>query len=257
MKNSYLIDLRDISIDRGGRRVLSHISWSTRFGEHWFIMGNNGSGKTTLLEIVMGYLWPQHGSVTVLGKRFGQVYLQDLRKQIGYVSPWVFSHTGDYIPVEDVVASGLDGSVGYFGTIPGSIQQKISRQLNFFHCESLEKRLFGNLSSGQQLKIMLARALIGRPRILILDEPFSLLDIGSRFSMYHFIKKISKNRPATQIIMVTHHIDDIISVFTHGLVIKEGRIFSQGERGKILNGKTLSEAFDLPGDSLTISSTGT
>jgi iron complex transport system ATP-binding protein len=252
MNNDYLIDLRKISMNRGGRRILSGITWQTQVGENWFLMGNNGSGKTTLMEIVMGYLWPQHGSVSVLGGRFGQVYLQDLRKKIGYVSPWVFKHTGDHIPVEDVIASGVDGSVGYFGEIPQQIRQKIGKQLYFFHIDKLNRRAFGTLSSGQQLKVMLARSLISHPRILILDEPFSLLDIGSRYSMYHFIEKICSQPTEPQVILVTHHLDDIISVFTHGLVLKNGRIFTKGKREDVLNKKALSEAFDVPQDSIHI-----
>ena len=252
MKNKYLIDLEHISIHRGGRRVLSNITWRTQLGEHWFLMGNNGSGKTTLMEIVMGYLWPQHGFVTVFGERFGQVYIQDLRKNIGYVSPWVFKHTGDHIPVEDVIASGVDGSVGYFGAIPQRIRQKIGIQLTFFHCDGLGRRAFGTLSSGQQLKVMLARSLISDPSILILDEPFSLLDIGSRYSMYHFIEKICSQHSGPQVILVTHHLDDVLSVFTHGLILKNCRIFKQGKREEVLNQKTLSAAFDIPLDVIRI-----
>ena len=250
MKKGYIIDLRDVSINRGGRQVLRNINWQTLAGEHWFLMGNNGSGKTTLMEILMGYLWPQHGTVRVLGKKFGQVYLQDLRKKIGYVSPWVFKHTGDHIPVEDVIASGVDGSVGYFGAIPQKVVQMIKKQLRFFHCDGLVRRAFGTLSSGQQLKIMLARSLISDLRILILDEPFSFLDIGSRYSMYHFIEKICSQPTGPQVILVTHHLDDILSVFTHGLILKNFRIFKQGTREDILNKNTLSEAFDIPTDSI-------
>jgi iron complex transport system ATP-binding protein len=250
MKKKYLIELRSVSITRGGRAVLCNIDWHTRGGEHWFLMGNNGSGKTTLMEILMGYLWPQQGSVSILGERFGHVYLQDLRKQVGYVSPWIFSHTGDNIPVVDVIASGMDGSVGYGTGISPGTRLLIEQQLAFFQCEGLEKRRFGTLSSGQQLKVMLARSLIGSPRILILDEPFSMLDMGSRYTMYRYIHGICTKHAGPQLILVTHHLDDIQPVFTHGLILKNCRIFARDKRDRILHPRILSEAFDIPAESL-------
>jgi iron complex transport system ATP-binding protein len=246
MKTRHLIELRNVSVTRGGSRVLHNISWTTRQGEHWFVMGNNGSGKTTLMEIIMGYLWPQEGSVTVLGKRFGQVYLQDLRKRIGYVSPWIFKHLGDHVPVEDVIASGMDASVGYYDRIAPSLREKIDRRLDFFHSGELVKRRFGTLSSGQQLKVILARSLINDPKIMILDEPFSLLDIGSRMSMYHYIEKLCRNGRGPQLLLVTHHLDDIITPFSHGLLLKEGRTYRQGPRVEVLQKNHLVGAFDLP-----------
>lgn len=178
-KTRVIIALHSVSMTRGGKEVLQDISWTTRQGEHWFIMGNNGSGKTTMMEVIMGYLWPQRGSVSVLGNRFCEVYLQELRRRIGYVSPWIFKHLGDHVPVEDVIASGTDASVGYYNEFTPALHRNIRAQLDFFHCVDLMERRFGTLSSGQQLKVILARSLINDPDIMILDEPFSLLDIGS------------------------------------------------------------------------------
>jgi iron complex transport system ATP-binding protein len=250
MKNEYLIDIRDVSITRGGQTVLCGIDWCTLPGEHWFVMGNNGSGKTTLMEILMGYLWPQHGTVSVLGERYGQVYIQELRKRIGYVSPWVFEHTGPHIPVEDILASGMEGSVGYASDIPRNVRIQIERQLAFFGLHGFEKRHFGSLSSGQCLKVMLARSLIANPRVLILDEPFSLLDIGSRYAMYSFIQKISTDSDGPQLILVTHHLDDIQPAFSHGLILKNREVFKQGPRDEVLSTHTLSQAFDIPSESV-------
>jgi iron complex transport system ATP-binding protein len=250
MKDHEIIVLKNLSITRGGNPVLLDVSWKTKRGEHWFIMGNNGSGKTTLMEIIMGYLWPQGGSVTVLGHRFGKVYLQDLRRRIGYVSPWIFRHLGGHVPVEDVIASGTDASVGYYNRITLSLQQRIGALLDFFHARDLEKRRFGTLSSGQQLKVILARSLINNPEIMILDEPFSLLDIGSRMAMYLYIDKLCRDEGGPQLLLVTHHLDDIGSCFTHGILLKEGRIYLKGPREEVLQPGTLARAFDLPDTSI-------
>jgi iron complex transport system ATP-binding protein len=209
-------------------------------------MGNNGSGKTTLMEIIMGYLWPQEGHVSVLGKHFGEVYLQELRANIGYVSPWVFEHMRDYIPVEHVIASGTDASVGYFDNLTIPLEKKIGELLTFFHCSELKGRAFGTLSTGQQFKVVLARALVNEPRILSLDEPFSLLDVGSRIQMYQYIETICRSEEGPQVILVTHHFDDLIQVFTHGLFLKEGSIYGKGPRESVLCREMISGAFDIP-----------
>ncbi len=251
MEIDSIVLLEDVSFWRGTEKILKSINWKTRQGENWFIMGNNGSGKTTLMEIVMGYLWPQRGSVSVLGRRYGRVYLQDLRREIGYVSPWIFKRMPDFIPVEDIVASGINASVGYYGFIASSLKKKILDRLNFFGCENLLERKFGTLSSGQQFKIIMSRSLINDPSILILDEPFSLLDIGSRLNMYRYIDLLGKQNGGPQLIMVTHHLDDITATFTHGLLMQEGRIYRTGTKNKILDTEILAGAFDIPNDTLS------
>ncbi|KPJ84133.1 MAG: hypothetical protein AMS17_16635 [Spirochaetes bacterium DG_61] len=240
-----MINLRNVSLRRGEKQILTGINWTTHKGEHWFLMGNNGSGKTTLMEIIMGYLWPQEGHVSVLGRRFGEVYLQELRANIGYVSPWIFKHMREYIPVEHVIASGTDASVGYFDNLTKPLEKKIDELLTFFHCSELQGRTFGTLSTGQQFKVMLARALMNEPRIIILDEPFSLLDVGSRIQMYQYIETICRSEGSPQVIIVTHHFDDLISVFTHGLLLKEGSIYQKGFREHVLRKEVLSGAFDI------------
>ena len=209
-------------------------------------MGPNGSGKTTLVEILMGYLWPQKGEVRVLGELFGQTNLPELRARVGYVSPWIFKRMPQETIVEDVVASGFDGSVGSFGRKSKAIQKSVDRQLRFFGCQALRSRTFGTLSSGQQLKIVLARALVHEPGLLILDEPFSLLDVGARVDMYHLISRLASSRHAPQLLLVTHHREDLLSVFTHGLILKGGGIHAQGKRKNVLSPTVLSKAFNVP-----------
>ncbi len=200
------------------------------------------------MEVVLGYLWPQRGLVSVMSRMYDKVYLQDMRREIGYVSLWVFKRMADYIPVEDIIASGTGASIGYYGPISPSLTEKIEEKLYFFGCEDLLKRKFGMLSSGQQFKIIMYSSLINDPSILILDEPFSLLDIGSRLNMYRYIDLLGRRKGGPQLIMVTHHLDDITATFTHGLLMQEGRIYRQGTKNKILDTGILAGAFDIPND---------
>jgi iron complex transport system ATP-binding protein len=241
-----LLELNNVSIIRAGKKVLRGIDWKTRRGEHWFIMGNNGSGKTTLLEIVLGYLWPTDGEVIVLGERFGRTFLPDLRKRIGYVAPWVFKRVRPPVPAYDVIASGEDASIGFTEKISADLKRRIARQAKFFGCEDFLRSPFGQLSSGQQLKIVLARAMVHEPEILMLDEPFSLLDIGSRAGIYGLIERLGEERSGPQIILTTHHLEDIRRVFTHGLFLKNGRVAERGPKSKILNAALISKTFGVP-----------
>ena len=240
-----VISLKDISIRRSGRPVLRHIDWTTRVGEHWFIMGPNGSGKTTLIEILVGYLWPQEGSVSVLGETFGRTNLLELRARVGYVSPWIFKQMPSETRAEDVVASGINGSVGSFGRKSPRLKATIRSQLKFFGCSDLWGRNFGEISSGQQLKCMLARALVHQPGLLILDEPFSLLDVGARIDMYEHLVRLCKGKKPPQLVVVTHHREDLLPILTHGLILKDGGVSIQGPKEKVLSSTKLSFAFGV------------
>ena len=240
-----VISLKNISIRRGGRLVLKNIDWTTRKGEHWFIMGPNGSGKTTLIEILVGYLWPQEGSLSVLGETFGRTNLGALRARVGYVSPWIFKRMPLETRVEDVVASGINGSVGFFGRKSPRLKAAIRTQLRFFGCLDLWGKKFGEISSGQQLKCILARALVHKPGLLILDEPFSLLDLGARIDMYGQLIRLCRGKNPPQLVVVTHHREDLLPILTHGLILKEGRVVSHGSRDRVLSPATLSSVFSV------------
>lgn len=245
MKASDVISLKNVSIRRGGKPVLKKIGWTTRRGEHWFLMGANGCGKTTLIEILVGYLWPQEGSVTVLGETFGRTNLLELRARVGYVSPWIFKRMPPETRVEDVVASGIDGSVGMMRRKSAKLKAAVKRELKFFGCLGLIDQTFGTLSSGQQLKCILARAMVHRPGLLILDEPFSLLDIGARMDMYAHVTRLCQGKNPPQLVIVTHHREDLLPILTHGLILKDGRVHAQGPRNKVLEPGVLSKAFHV------------
>ncbi len=240
-----VISIKNISVQRGGKQILKNINWTTHIGENWFLMGENGSGKTTLIEILVGYLWAQEGNVSIMGEKFGHTNLRDLRAKVGYVSSWIMKRIPNYVLVEDVIASGTDASIGSFREKPENLINAVKNKLEFFKCSELIGRKFGTLSSGQQLKCILARAMINEPKLLILDEPFSLLDVGSRIDMYEHITELSKNVSAPQIVMVTHHKEDIIPVFTHGIIIKNGKTGVQGFREDVLNPSVFAKMFGI------------
>ncbi|MDD3375338.1 MAG: ATP-binding cassette domain-containing protein [Candidatus Omnitrophica bacterium] len=245
MKENKIIELKDISIFRGKKQILHHVNWSTYQGQHWFILGNNGSGKTTLLEILMGYLWPQEGSVFILGQQYGKICIPDLRKKIGYVSTWIFNRMYKRYNVEDIVASGIDGSTSYLSEKNTDIVEQVHKMADAFSCVHLLEKSFGSISSGEQFKVILCRALINQPELLILDEPFAFLDIGARQKAYRLIEQIAIKPSAPQIVLVTHHLEDIRSFYTQGMIIKDGKIFQNGSKESILEPDNLNKVFDI------------
>ncbi len=243
--SDHVIDIEHLYLSRQETEVFVDFSWKVKAQEHWFIMGNNGCGKTTLLDALMGYVRFQKGLIRVLGAQLGKVFIPDLRKKIGYVSPWIFKRMRDTMPVSKVVASGVDGSVGYWGDIPLPLQQKVAEQLEFFHCAHLAQRSWGSLSSGQQFKVILARASVNAPRLLLLDEPFSQLDIGARLKAYDFIERLAGQGKGLSVILVTHHLEDISDLYTHGLLFKDGQNYLRGPREEVLIAEAFNDIFHI------------
>ena len=256
-----VLDLDGVYLTRAGRKVLSGVNWTVKAGEHWFILGPNGSGKTSLLEVVMGYLWATRGTVQVMGETYGKTNLPELRKKIGYVAPWVPRHVRGGETVIEVVAAGTEGGTAYHDTITPALRAKVRSKLRalgllkgtgyrsgFGTRYPFEFTPFENLSSGEQLKVAIARALMAEPRVLILDEPFSALDMGARFSLYTFLTRLARSPKAPSLLLVTHHLEDILPFFTHGLILKHGKFAACGSRKEVLTAAVLKKVFGtVPG----------
>jgi iron complex transport system ATP-binding protein len=241
-----LIQLQDVSLIRSKKKILNNLSWTVRPGEHWFMLGQNGSGKTSLLEIVLGYKWASEGEVRVLGETYGKTYLPELRKKIGYVAPWIDERIKPEETSEEVVAGGLDATVEFLREFSSAIQKQVRAQLKQMGIENFAEAPFRRLSSGEKLKVLIARALISKPKILILDEPFSALDAGSRISINRKIESLIQKPAAPGVILVTHHFDDISPFYSHGLILKEGRILALGKKTQVLKPESLKRAFEVP-----------
>ncbi len=239
-----IISLEKISLIRGGRKVLRDINWEICRGQHWFMMGENGSGKSSLLEVLMGYLWPCDGTVKVLGEKYGKTDLPQLRKKIGFIAPWISKRIKTGETVREALAGGLRASIRYYQRIDAKIESQIRRKLKQMDVLHLEEKTFDKISSGEQLKVLIARALMPDPEILILDEPFSALDIGSRAKIYRLLEKVSRQKNSPAILLVTHHFEDILPLFTHGLVLKKGRIAAKGLKAKVLIPSLMRKVFE-------------
>src|SRR3989338_55821 len=237
-----IIELQDISLYRGKTQILKDISWNIKKGEHWALIGTNGAGKTSLLKIISGSLWPSSGKVKVLGKEFGKADLRELKKKIGWVSSFLTEKIPQNEDILGIVISGKFASFGVYEKITEKDRKKAKGLLKLMNCDHIIGRNFNVIFQGEKQKVLIARALMAEPLILLLDEPCIGLDIKARKNLLNSISKICRETETT-IIYVTHHIEEIIDGIKNALLLKEGKVFMQGNRKDVLDNKKLNALF--------------
>lgn len=239
-----VVELEKVCFCRKERQILSDISWQIETSRHWALLGANGSGKTTLLKILTGYEWPTFGSVRVLGERFGLCDIGRLRKLIG----WVSNAMTQRLPMQDraidVVASGLDASIGLYRHITDAEYAKALTGLKQLGVESIAGQNYGTLSQGEMQKVLIARALVCQPKLLILDEPCIGLDPAARQSFLKDLAILAKSDQTPTMILVTHHIEEIDPWIENVLLLKDGKVQSQGAPDDIITSEQMSVLFD-------------
>jgi iron complex transport system ATP-binding protein len=241
-----MIELDNLDYIRQGHRILSGIHWRIEAGQHWALMGANGSGKTTLLKIITGYDWPTSGQVRVLGRQFGETNIPELRKHIGWVSAAIEQKLLAYDRAIDVVASGIDATLGLYRPFTKQEYGRASKALKTLKAGGLAEQRFQTLSQGEQQKVLIARALVGRPKLLVLDEPCVGLDPGARQRFLVDIGDMARLKTAPAIILVTHHIEEIGDWIHEVMLLKKGKVMARGCPKKVFNSKNLGQLFDFP-----------
>lgn len=241
-----ILRLHNIVYRRNGNEILRGLDWTVRAGEHWALLGANGSGKTTLLKVLTGYEWITSGEVEVLGQRFGSCNIPQLRRAIG----WVSSALQERLPGEDtalrIVASGYDASLGVYRPIAADELDRAVEVLRLLGVERLAARTYATLSQGERQRVLIARALVHRPRLLILDEPCAGLDPRASRLFLDDLAAVVSAPDAPSILFVTHHVDEIGPWIDRVLILKAGRVLAQGTASETLTDQTLTEAFDHP-----------
>ncbi|WP_422661147.1 ABC transporter ATP-binding protein [Paenibacillus sp. EC2-1] len=239
-----VISLKNVSWRRDSTMILRDMNWTVEQGQHWCIVGLNGSGKTTMLNVVNGYIWPTTGQVEVLDHRFGDVDLRELRKRIGWVSTSLQQKLYGHQTALNIVLSGKFATIGLYDETGEEDLKQANDLMEFLGCTSLAARTYDTLSQGQRQKVLIARALMADPDLLILDEPCTGLDIFAREQLLQMIEKITQQPGGPTLLYVTHHIEEITSCFTHTLLVKDGEIFKADETVNCLQSDVLSEFFN-------------
>jgi iron complex transport system ATP-binding protein len=241
-----LLELRDVTYALNGKNILEHVSWTVRQGEHWAILGANGAGKTSLLKIVCGDLWPNGGGEVY---RNGQDLLDlgVLRRSIGWVASTLLRDIPRREAVLDTVVSGKYAQLGLWrssGEKPeaGDVAAA-GRCLAELGCGQLAMRTFGTLSQGEQQQVLICRALMAAPYLLILDEPCAGMDPGARETFLSALLALGKQMRLPALIYVTHHPEEILPIFTRTLILKRGKVMREGETGEILTPDTMEQLY--------------
>ncbi len=238
-----VIDLQGLCVRRAGTLILEGVDWRVRRGENWVLLGANGSGKTSLLSVLAGYLTPSAGHVGVCGKVFGEYPWQELRARLGLVSSSVKRMIVPSFCALDIVASGKGAIVNPW-EVPSEDDLECALQLlREAGLEALKERRWELLSQGERQRVLICRALMARPSLLILDEPCSGLDPVARLRFLEFVEQTASRAEAPPIVFVTHHVEEITPAFTHALVLRQGRVLAAGPLKEVLSSATLSQAF--------------
>ncbi|UOQ84217.1 ABC transporter ATP-binding protein [Gracilibacillus salinarum] len=241
-----VLDIRDVALKKEGNWILKHVNWKIENGEHWALLGLNGAGKTALLHMLCSYYFPTEGSVKVIGRQFGKDILgETLRQQIGIVSSTLKQRIYGTDSAYQVILSGAFASIGLYETPTDEMRERAQRLLKELDCFSYANRAYRTLSQGEQQRVLIGRALMNNPKLLILDEPTNGLDFIAREKLLASIETISKEELAPSIIYVTHHVEEILPTFTKTLLLKKGEVFDQGMTKDMISTDRLSAFFGM------------
>lgn len=239
-----VLEVSGLRIQRGSTVILEDISWRVDRGQHWVILGANGSGKTSLLSALTGYLMPTAGEISVLQCRYGQTDWRELRKRIGLVSSSIRQMMAESEPALDSIVSGKYAMIDFWGQPTPRDRAQARRILRQIECQHLAERPWSVLSQGERQRILIGRALMARPRLLILDEPCAGLDPAAREQFLGFLERLGRNRTAPTLVLVTHHVEEIMPVFSHVLILRNGHVLAAGRKSDSLKSELLAKAFD-------------
>lgn len=216
-----LVELRNVSVRYGRRKILDRLSWKMGSGENWAITGPNGSGKTTLLKLITGdNLQGYSNKIFLFGRRKGSgEMLWETRQRIGFVSSEQLVNYRKTARVSDAVASGFFDSVGLYRNLSAEQKEKVRCWMDLLGIGRLQERLFDQTSYGEKRLVMIARALVKSPELLILDEPCEGLDPANRRALLGLVDHIGRDTP-TDIIYVTHYPEELPGCITHKLELK-------------------------------------
>jgi iron complex transport system ATP-binding protein len=244
---SSVVVMRGVSVRRGSAYLLSDIDVDINEGERWAVLGPNGAGKTTLMLIASGRMFPTVGEVEVLGELMGAVDMNEVKPRIGWASSAMANDIPRAESVLDVVMTGAYAVTGRWREeYDGQDLERAESLVRAWGLEALSDRTFGTLSEGERKRALIARSLMSDPELLLLDEPGAGLDLGGREDLVERMHHLAVDPSAPTQVVVTHHVEEIPDGFTHGLLLRGGRVVVAGALSDVLTDDHLSAAFAMP-----------
>jgi len=243
----------DVRFVRDRRALLDDVSLTVREGDHWALLGANGAGKSTLLGILGAYQHPTSGQVDILGHRLGRVDVRDLRAFIGHVNPHHPLRSAR--SVHEIVLTGATGSielVPHWKPEPDQLD-RAEELIELLGLASHRDARWPTLSHGERGRTLIARALMPSPRLLLLDEPATGLDVAARERLLTAIDSLRRAHPSLTSVLVTHHLEELPASTTHAILLRDGRVLASGAADDVLTTELISTCFDHP---ITIEKSG-
>jgi iron complex transport system ATP-binding protein len=245
--SSPVLEFSNVSVARGGTRILDQVSWAVGADERWVVLGPNGAGKTTLLQIAAATMHPTSGHATLLGERLGKSDVFEMRPRIGLASSAMAKRIPADEVVLDVVLTAAYAVTGRWNEVYEDVDvNRARRVLGEWKLSAFDDRRFGTLSDGEQKRVQIARAVMADPEVLLLDEPAASLDLGSREELLQLLGGFASNPKSPAMVMVTHHVEEIPPGFSHVLLLADGAVTAAGPIGEVLTAGNLTATFGLP-----------
>jgi iron complex transport system ATP-binding protein len=238
-----LIELQDVSIVRDKKTILDKINWKVLDNENWAVIGRNGAGKSFLLRLLSANLFQSSGTVKIFDEEFGKVNIWELKKKIGFISDLLQKEYNENTKAINVVYSGFFASNGLYEEVTPKMEKRSDEILDFLEIQDLKNRAYGKLSQGEQRRVLIARAIVFKPKLLIFDEPCTGLDIASREEFLSTVEKLVEK--GHNIIFVTHHIEEIIPSINKVLFLKEGKVFECGNKKEMMKENHLNNVLEF------------
>jgi iron complex transport system ATP-binding protein len=241
-----VLELKDVTFRRLEKQILHGVSFTVREGEHWALLGPNGAGKSTVMSFCGAVTFPTSGTVCVLGEQMGRVDLQTLRRSIGHVNP---RHPlRSPLTVRDVILTGISGTI----EIPqrwrpdAADLERVAELIDTLGLGGKAAARWPTLSQGERGRALIARALVARPRLLLLDEPSSGLDVAAREQLLETLDLLDQAHPGIASVLVTHHLEELPTTTTHALLLSHGRMVATGPAAETVTTEHVSAAFEHP-----------
>ncbi|QIF06063.1 ATP-binding cassette domain-containing protein [Roseimicrobium sp. ORNL1] len=244
--NATVLSISGLRYERNDRKILKGVDWRVGAGEHWVILGPNGCGKTSLINCLTGYEMSTAGDIMVDGAEFGRTDWREVRKRVGLVTSTLTFYLEPGEPVLDAVASGREAMLNLVGEVSAEVRAEARALLERIGCGYLADSFWGVLSQGERQKILICRALMSKYHVLILDEPCAGLDPVAREHFLGWLQQLATAPGAPSMVLVTHHVEEILPCFTHVLVLKQGAVLAAGTKQDVLTSERLSEAYGAP-----------